>query len=343
VNIASPPPQIHAARARTRFSSRGRRGRIGEEQDDFGKVQHMRRTIVHVCSGLLAALLALFPASGEAMFPVAMLGKQLLQNIFFGQVKNEMIGSLAGMGCKGAHLAGLIAIADAGKGGGGGMSGGLAGGMPGGAPGGGLPGGMQMPEPGTGAGNGAGLGPGRSLRAARANGIPEVTPEQAAAMMRNGTPDLAAIMAQMPGMPQMSPEQAAQMQQAMAGMQQAMNHPLSRDETLAVFDEMSSLGVLTEGMHREARDCIALASPASLNAAGTAGAMMKNTVLPALRQLRQDLDALTPEEQSALADNIVEGLNEASPGDRKAFLDGFGAGFYPAPVVEMVRSRLGKP
>lgn len=304
----------------------------------------MRRTIHVVCCGLIASSIALFPLTSDAVFPVAMLGKQILQNVIFGQVKDQMIGSLAGMGCKGARLAGLIASAGAAGSslGGGGLSGGMPGGGMGGMPGGGmnLPGGMNMPGTGMTPPNGTNSpARGASMRAARGGiGIPNMTPEQAQALMANGMPD-PAMLSQMTGRP-MSPEQAAQMQQAMSGMQQAMSHPLSRAETLEVFNELADMGLMTDEMRGEVRDCITLAPAGSEQALGASGAMIKTMVLPQLRDTRQRLNNLTPEEQNQLADGLVDALQHASAKDRKAFLDGFGAGFYPKPVVETVRARM---
>ncbi len=288
----------------------------------------MRRTISSVFSGFLTASIASFPTSSGAVFPVAMLGKEILQNVIFGQVKNQLIGSLANMGCKGARLAGVIASASAGKNfGGGGMPGGMPPGIPGGGIG--IPGGEGLPPTGH-----------ASIRAARGGvGIPEVSQAQAEAMMRSGTPDMATMMSQMPGM---SPEQAAQMQKSLASMQEAMSHPLSRAETLDVFDELASLGLLTNEMRGEVRDCIELAPLGSDSAIGTTGAIMKSSVLPALRDAKLRLNSLTPEEQNQLADGLVDALKQASPKDRQVFLNGFGAGFYPAPVVETVRARMVK-
>ena len=143
-----------------------------------------------------------------------------------------------------------------------------------------------------------------------------------------------------PGGPALSPEQMAAMQKAMAGMQTAMAQPLSREETLAVFDELAGLGLLTESMRTEARDCIALAPPGAGDSIGAAGAMLKNMVLPSLHQAKEKLSNLSPEEQQQLADEMVESLKAAPAADRKAFLDGLGAGFFPAPVVEQVRAKL---
>jgi len=306
----------------------------------------MRRTIYTAFCGFLTASIALFPLTSDAIFPVAMFGKEILQNIIFGEVKNQMIGSLANMGCKGARLAGVIASADAAKSSlaGGGMPGGVPGGGMGGLPGGGvnMPGGMNMPGQGMSTPNGTGTPMGHvSLRAARGGaGIPNMTPEQAQAMMANGMPD-PSMMLQMMGQP-VSPEQAAEMQKAMSSMQEAMSHPLSRAETIEVFDEMASLGVMTNEMRSEARDCILLAPPGSEASLGTTGAVIKTTVLPALRDAKQQMSNLTPEEQSQLTDGIVESLQHASAQDRKLFLEGFGAGFFPAPVVESVRVKMAK-
>ncbi len=302
----------------------------------------MRRLVHGISCGFLAAAVALFPLTSDAVFPVAMLGKQILQNVIFGQVKDQMIGSLANMGCKGARLAGLIASAGAARpspGGGGGMPGGGMGGMLGGGMN--TPGGMNLPGAGMTPPNGMNSrGGGASMRAARGGiGIPEMTPEQAQAMMANGMPD-PAMLSQKMGHP-MSPEQAAQVQQAMSGMQQAMSHPLSRAETLEVFDELADMGLMTSEMRGEVHDCITLAPAGSEQALGTSGTMIKTMVLPQLRDVRQRLNNLTPEEQNQLSDGLVDALQHASARDRKAFLDGFGAGFYPAPVVRTVRGRLG--
>ena len=65
-------------------------------------------------------------------------------------------------------------------------------------------------------------------------------------------------------------------------------------------------------------------------------------VLPQLRDIRQRMSNLTPEEQKQLADGMVDSLQHASAKDRQAFMDGFGVGFFPAPVVETVRARMAK-
>jgi hypothetical protein len=254
---------------------------------------------------LLTALT--YPATGVGQAQVSMiasLGKQILQNVIFGSVKNEMIGSLAGMGCKGATIAGLAAAANAGgpKGAAGALTGGAA--MRAG------PGSMPLGTGGTSA-----MDP---------------------AMMQKAMEMVQQQVAQ----GRMSPDQAAMAQKMMAQMQGSMSQPLSRDETKAVFDEMADMGLLTETMRDEAKDCITYAAPGAGDSLGSAGAMLKTTVLPAARQARERMAATTPEEQKQLADGMVDALNSASPADRKAFFDGMGAGFFPQPVIEQVRARV---
>jgi hypothetical protein len=306
----------------------------------------MRRSAFLALGVSFLLAIGLLPLPGGAVLPVlAMLGKQIIQNIVIGSVKGQLIGSLAGMGCKGAHIAGLIASADAARGMGRGM-GGLPGG--GGMPGGGaLPGGGGMPGGGasgpiSGAMNGAmnGAADGRGLRAARGGvGILNAPPGGGSmdpAMMAQ----VMAMAQQQAGMnaPAMTPEQMAQVQQTMAAMQGAMANPLSREETLGVFDELGDLGLLTDSMRSEARDCIMLAPPGSDAQVGATGALIKTTVLPRLREAKQRLANLTPEEQDQLAQSMIEELQKASAADRKAFLDGLGVGFFPAPVVEKVQA-----
>lgn len=138
----------------------------------------------------------------------------------------------------------------------------------------------------------------------------------------------------------MSPEQQAMMQKAMAQMQGAMSQPASRDETKAVFDELADLGLITDSMRNEAKDCITYARPGSGDQIGAAGAMIKTMVIPAARDAKARMAAATPEEQKELADGMVDALSSASAADRKAFLDGLGQGFFPPAVVEQVRARV---
>lgn len=280
----------------------------------------MRPTRCAAGTTLVLACLAL-PAAAFAQVPptmIASLGKQILQNLIFGSVKSELIGSLAGMGCKGAAIAGLAAAADAG---------GAAGATRA------LTGGVRPPSPTGTAMRSAGPG-GMPLGLGGMGGVGAMDP----AMMQKAME----MMQQQNGQARMSPEQMAMVQNAVGQLQGAMAQPLSREETKAVFDEMAELGLLNDKMRSEAKDCITYAAPGTGDSIGAAGAMLKNTVLPAARQAKERMAAATPEEQKQLADGMVEALNSASAADRKAFFDGMGLGFFPNPVVEQVRA-LVKP
>jgi hypothetical protein len=330
--------------------------------------------------GLPTATLAIIPL-------LALAGKQMIQNMIFNEVEGHLISSLAGMGCKGARLAGLIAAnADrlrpggglGGMAGAGGMGGGMPPGMPnmasGGTPGGGMPPGMPsmagaggmpggamppgmpsmpagmpqgmaMPSMPTGAG---GVAPGAMPRGTVPGGMAMGGAPMGAMPMGGSGP---VAMGQAPGDLQqafaaaqartgagstMTPEQMARAQEAMARMQRAMEHPLSRPETLAVFDELKDLGILTDSMHSEARDCILLAPAGSDRQLGQTGAVFKEVLLPQIRETKAKLANLTPEEQDSLAQGISDALRDASPGDRKAFAEGLGQGFFPKAVVDKV-------
>jgi hypothetical protein len=265
----------------------------------------------------LLALLA-FPVPSFAQVPptmVASLGKQILQNVVFGSLKKDLFGSLADMGCKGATVAGLAAAAGTGRAGAAQAVTGAAGSSRG-------PTAMR-----AGTGGGAGM--------------PPTVPPGMAGM---GAMDPAMVQKAMEMMQQqgrqMSPEQQAMMQKAMAQMQGAMAKPLSRTETAAVFDDLADLGLINEPMRSEAKDCIALAPPGSGDQLGAAGAMLKNTVIPAVGDAKERMASASPDEQKQLADGMVDALNSASPADRKAFFDGLGLGFFPPAVVDQVRARV---
>lgn len=302
----------------------------------------MRRSLANTLNTFFTLTLLLFPLSGDAVLPaVAFLGQQLVHSVIIDELKAHLIGSLASMGCKGSHIAGLIASADAAHG----ASGGMPGGMPGGAQ---IPGGMSPPMNNVPGGSTAGMGAAMGSMGGGAgildappgtvpNGAGAVDPEKMAQVMAMAQRQMGV---NAPMQPAMTQEQMAQMQQTMAAMQNAMAHPLSREETLGVFDELGDLGLLTTDMKSEARDCIMLAPPGSDAQIGAAGVMLKTIVLPSLREARARLADLTPEEQDQLAQGMVDALRKASPTDRKAFFDGMGAGFFPGPVVEKVRAAM---
>jgi hypothetical protein len=269
-------------------------------------------------SALLLASLALaapaFPQIPPTM--AASLGKQILQNVVFGSLKKELFGSLADMGCKGATIAGLAAAASTGRAG--------------------------TARALTGEAAGSSHGP-TAMRAGTGGGagMPPTVPPSMAGM---GAMDPAMMQKAMEMMQQQgrktTPEQQAMMQNAMSQMQGAMSQPLSRAETAAVFDDLADIGMINDKMRSEAKDCIALAPPGSGDQLGAAAAMLKSTVIPAARDAKERMAAASPDEQKQLADGMVDALNSASPTDRKAFFDGMGLGFFPAPVVDQVRARV---
>jgi hypothetical protein len=269
-------------------------------------------------SALLLASLALaapaFPQIPPTM--AASLGKQILQNVVFGSLKKELFGSLADMGCKGATIAGLAAAASTGRAG--------------------------TARALTGEAAGSSHGP-TAMRAGTGGGagMPPTVPPSMAGM---GAMDPAMMQKAMEMMQQQgrktTPEQQAMMQNAMSQMQGAMSQPLSGAETAAVFDDLADIGMINDKMRGEAKDCIALAPPGSGDQLGAAAAMLKSTVIPAARDAKERMAAASPDEQKQLADGMVDALNSASPTDRKAFFDGMGLGFFPAPVVDQVRARV---
>ncbi|MCC7463503.1 MAG: hypothetical protein IT480_13705 [Gammaproteobacteria bacterium] len=288
----------------------------------------------------LLALAIAWPAHG-ALPLVAGLGKQLIKNLLIDTVKSQLIGSLADSGCKGAALASVLS-----------SSGSSRIGLPAGLPS--MPGGVSAMAAARGMPQGlphaaAGL---PALPAALPAGIPTPMPGlpgPAGAIAVPGTAGafgsaqmMAMLQQQMAarGMPALSDEQTAQVQSSMAMMQQAMAQPLSRAETIEVFDELGRLGVMTPAMQAEARDCIALAPPAVGDSLGMSGALLKNMVLPRLREARERMANLTPEEREHLAGEIAQAMRDAEPEDRDAFADGFGAGFFPPDVVEAVKAKL---
>jgi hypothetical protein len=269
-------------------------------------------------SALLLASLAL-AAPALAQVPptmLASLGKQILQNVVFGSLKTQLFGSLADMGCKGATIAGLAAAASTGRAG---ATRALTSEATGSARG---PAAMR-----AGTGGGAGMPPTMPPSMAGTGAMDPAMMQKAMEMM------------QQQGR-QMTPEQQMMMQNAMAQMQGAMAQPLSREETAAVFDDLADIGMINDKMRSEAKDCIALAPPGSGDQVGAAGALLKNTVIPAARQAKERMASASPEEQKQLADGMVDALDSASAADRKAFFDGLGAGFFPPAVVEQVRTRV---
>jgi hypothetical protein len=321
---------------------------------------------IRLSAASILLVLAAFGAGAVVPLLIAGLGKKIVHDMITHAIKGQLIASLSSMGCKGARLAGVLATLDLHPG----RPGGLPMGMPPGLGGGaamppGLPGGAMAGMAGSGgragavggelagAADKAGAALGGAQTGLRMNGTDThgaaltVSPEQMA-RMQGGQMDMGQMMAlaqsrmggRAPGRAQMTPEQMAAAQEAMAQMQEAMSHPLTREQTLGVFDELKDLGVLSEDMHREARDCIVLSSPEASQGLGQTGAIMKSVVLPKLRTAKEQMAALPADQQQQLAEEVVDALQNARPGDRKTFLDGLGLGFFPAGVSESVRARL---
>src|SRR5262252_6278778 len=73
----------------------------------------MQRSLPASSALALAVLVHGGAAHAQAQMSMVAMAKQILQNVAFGSVKNELIGSLAGMGCKGSTIASLAASASA--------------------------------------------------------------------------------------------------------------------------------------------------------------------------------------------------------------------------------------
>jgi hypothetical protein len=194
-----------------------------------------------------------------------------------------------------------------------------------------VPGGAMSIGRGMAMGGGQGIGQATGPVSGGMN-LPTMTPEEASDMSQV----FAKVQAQYGGGATMTPDQMAQAREALSSMQRAMEHPLTRPETLEVFDELKSLGVLTDAMHSEARDCILLAPAGSDRQLGQTGAIFKQVLLPQIRDTKAKLANLTPEQQDELAQGIADALRQAEPADRKAFQEGLGLGFFPKAVVDKV-------
>ncbi|HET7527282.1 MAG TPA: hypothetical protein VFK10_15180, partial [Burkholderiaceae bacterium] len=247
---------------------------------------------------------------------VAGLGKQLIKNMLIDGVKSQLMGSLAEMGCKGSALASVLASSGGGR-----VA--LAGGMPGlpaglsAMRGGAMPGGIPaIPAI---AGTIPNSGDAMAMRAARTAGAMPTLPAGIDPRTIDAS-QMNALMQQMAArgggtMPTMSPQQMGQMSATIASLQQAMAQPLSRAETLAVFDELAVLGVTTPAMDSEARDCVTLAPPEASASLGASAALLKNMVLPQLRAAREQMAGMTPEQREQMADEIAQAMKDASPED----------------------------
>lgn len=148
-------------------------------------------------------------------------------------------------------------------------------------------------------------------------------------------PDMAAQMARMMHGGGLDAEQLARV----AELQQTMGAPLSQPETIATIDEMSELGMLSTAMSTELKECM-LVLPQSAQAMGMAMGMMK-PMLPQFREARDEMRALSPDEQDELAATLAQEFDKVPAADRKRMLTELGGGLFPPRVVETLTRRYG--
>ena len=266
----------------------------------------------------LATALAAVPAPGEAIAPALLfMVKQIAQQAATSMIKDALLSSLSGMGCKGIALSNALRAFDL-RGGGG--AGALIGGMPK------MPAGMSMPTLPTGIGMPTmpNMPPGA---AGLLGGMP-----QAGAI----PPDIAARMgAMMPNAGQLPPGMAID-PAMMARAQQMMSQPpLSPPETLATIDELFELGFLPKAMQSELKECMVLL-PAAIPALGMGMGMMK-PIIPQLRQAREQLHALSPAEQDEIGAELAQQLKALPADQRAALVEHLDSGFFPPRVAQAAK------
>lgn len=274
----------------------------------------MKTPSVRAALTTAAITLALMATPSQAIAPlIALLGKQLLQDMVMTTAKSMLMDSLRGTGCKGTALANALDSFGSIKGGGLGVLRGL----PGAAGVGGMP---AMPAvPGTSTGPGiAGM--------TGMPGMGGVPPEMAAQMAR--------MMTGMPG-GGLDAEQSA----SVAELQRLMGAPLSPLETIATINEMSELGLLSAAMSTELKECLLLL-PQSAPGMGMAMGMMK-PMLSQIREARDEMRTLSPVEQDELAASLAEEFDKVPAADRKRMLTELGGGLFPPRVVETLSRRYG--
>ena len=274
----------------------------------------MKTPSVRAALTTAAITLALMATPSQAIAPlIALLGKQLLQDMVMTTAKSMLMDSLRGTGCKGTALANAFDSFGSIKGGGLGVLRGL----PGAAGVGGMP---AMPAvPGTSTGPGiAGM--------TEMPGMGGVPPEMAAQMAR--------MMTGMPG-GGLDAEQSA----SVAELQRLMGAPLSPLETIATINEMSELGLLSAAMSTELKECLLLL-PQSAPGMGMAMGMMK-PMLSQIREARDEMRTLSPVEQDELAASLAEEFDKVPAADRKRMLTELGGGLFPPRVVETLSRRYG--
>ena len=275
----------------------------------------MKPPTVRAALTTVAITLVLVATPSLAIAPlIALLGKQLLQDMVMTTAKSMLMNSLRGTGCKGTALANALDSFGSLKGGGLGALRGL----PGAAGVGGMPAMPAMPGMPT---------------------VPGMAGMTGMTGMSGMPPDMAAQMTgmltgMMPG-GGLDAEQSA----SIAEMQRLMGAPLSPLETIATIDEMSEIGLLSAAMSTELKECLLLL-PQSAPAMGMAMGMMK-PMLSQFREARDEMRTLSPVEQDELAASLAEEFDKVPAADRKRMLTELGGGLFPPRVVESLTRRYG--
>ena len=127
----------------------------------------------------------------------------------------------------------------------------------------------------------------------------------------------------------------------MAQMQRMMNEPLSPPETLATIDELFELGFLPGPIQAEFKECMVLV-PASVPALGMGLGMLK-PMIPQLQRARDELRALSPQEQDEVAAALAQEVRPLPADQRAAFVEHLDAGFFPARIAAAVKRHLAIP
>ncbi|MEO7387360.1 MAG: hypothetical protein ABIX37_10525 [Gammaproteobacteria bacterium] len=271
---------------------------------------------VPLALGLVLALAA-WPSVAVAPL-IAMLAKKVIQQTVSSMIKDTLLNSLSGMGCKGIALSNALNTLDAVRPGAGGLPGLSLPDVPA------LPAGMPMPAlPGV----GTAAMPGLAVLA----GLPGMDPAMLAALPPGMADQLAAML----------PASAVNAGQtaALQGAQAALSHPLSPPETVATIDELAELGFLPAEFHTELKECMVLV-PQAATALGMGMGMFK-PMIPKLRDARDQMHALSPAAQDELAGAMADELQDVPADDRKAFVESLDGGFFPTRVSEGVKQRLG--
>ena len=157
-------------------------------------------------------------------------------------------------------------------------------------------------------------------------------PPEMAARMQGMMPPGTALGAGMA----LTPEMAAMIAQLQGG---GLGESLSPLETMATIDEMSELGLLSKAMNTELKECLLLL-PAAAPTMGMAMGMMK-PILPKIRAARDQMRALSLEDQDELAASLAQELDNVPAKDRKAMLAELGGGLFPPRVVDTLNKRYG--